>query len=147
MTPITIRGNATRDPELKFASNGNAYAIFDVAATRRKLVNGQWIDDGVDFFRVSVWNRGKAKLAENTAESVKRGKAVIVTGVLSSRTWETDAGEKRTAWEVKADDVALSLQWDVADTGMQSRFDARPPATPHDDPWATPARTDDTPPF
>lgn len=133
-TAITIRGNATADAELKFTKSGIAVANFTVAVDRQKYnkQTGSYEDDGTDFYRVVAWNRGKAKLAENVAESVTKGKAVIVAGELSSSTYEKD-GQKRTAWEVKATDVGLSLQWDAVKTGMQSRYDARPPA----DPWAT----------
>ena len=136
MTEITIRGNATAEPEFRFTPNGACVANFTVAVNRKRYnkQTGAYEDDGTDFYRVAAWNRGKAKLAENVAESVRKGASVIVTGELVSRTFEKD-GQNRTVWEVKASDVGVSLQWDVARVSMQARSDVRPPA---DSPWATP---------
>ena len=109
---VTITGNATREPELRFTPGGQAVASFGVAVNRRwqNRRTQEW-EEAVSFFDVTCW----AQLAENAAESVARGTRVTVTGRLDQRSWETDNGEKRSKIEIVADDVAVSLRWATAD--------------------------------
>ncbi|MDQ4005822.1 MAG: single-stranded DNA-binding protein, partial [Actinomycetota bacterium] len=108
---VTIVGNLTDDPELRYTPNGAAVANFRVAVSRRgKDESGQWKDLDTSFFRVSAWR----SLGENVAESLTRGSRVLVTGRLRSRSWETPEGETRLTVEIEADEVAPSLRWATA---------------------------------
>jgi single-strand DNA-binding protein len=105
---VTIVGNLTREPELRFTPNGQATATFGVA------VNRTWTDrtsqerrEQTSFFDVVCWGT----LAENAATSLSRGTRVVVTGRLDQRTWETQEGEKRSKVEITADEIAPSLRW------------------------------------
>ena len=115
---ITIVGNLTDDPELRYTANGAAVANFTVAhSTRIRDAAGNWTDGETSFFRVNVW-RG---LAENAAESLTRGTRVVVTGRLRQRSWENQEGEKRSMIEIEADDVGPSLKWATAKVEKTSR--------------------------
>ncbi len=107
-TTITITGNLTGDPELRFTPNGAAVCKFRVASTPRYLdkTTNEWKDGEGLFLSCIAWRQ----LAENAAESLSRGTRVIVTGRLKQRTYETREGEKRTVIEVDVDDVAPSLR-------------------------------------
>ena len=102
-TTLTITGNLTGDPELRFTATGTAVVAFTVAASRRVYdqATGQWQDGDTLFLRCSAWR----ELADHAAESLSKGMRVIVTGRLKQRTYETTEGEKRTVFEVDADDV------------------------------------------
>ena len=108
---VTLVGNVTRDPELRYTPSGQTVAQFGVAVNRRwqNRQTQEW-EEQVSFFDVKAW----AGLAENIAESIQRGTRVIVTGRLEQRSWETDNGEKRSKVEVVADEVAPSLRWATA---------------------------------
>lgn len=115
---ITIVGNLTDDPELRYTANGAAVANFTVAhSTRIKDAAGNWADGETSFFRVNVWRA----LAENAAESLTRGTRVVVTGRLKQRSWENQEGEKRSMIEIEADDVGPSLKWATASVQKTSR--------------------------
>jgi single-strand DNA-binding protein len=115
---ITVVGNLTDDPELRYTANGAAVANFTVAhSTRIRDAAGNWTDGETSFFRVNVW-RG---LAENAAESLTRGTRVVVTGRLRQRSWENQEGEKRSMIEIEADDVGPSLKWATAKVEKTSR--------------------------
>jgi len=107
-TIITIVGNLTNDPELRFTPSGAAVANFTVASTPRSFDknSNEWKDGETLFMRCSVWREA----AENVAESLTRGTAVIVSGRLQSRTFETKEGEKRTVIELACDEVGPSLR-------------------------------------
>jgi single-strand DNA-binding protein len=107
---ITIVGNITRDPELRFTPSGQANARLGVAVNRRwqDRSSGEW-QEATSFFDVICWR----ELAENVSESLKRGARVIVTGRLEQRTWEQE-GNKRSVVEIIADEVAPSLRWATA---------------------------------
>src|SRR3954466_4387965 len=93
---VTIVGNLTDDPELRYTPNGAAVAKFRVAVSPRfKDENGQWKDGDTSYFSVSAWRA----LAENAAESLTRGTRVVVTGRLKQRSWESQEGEERSAIE------------------------------------------------
>ena len=109
---VTIVGNLTDDPELRYTPNGAAVANFSVAVSRRAKddATGQWKDMDTSFFRVSAWR----SLGENIAESLTRGTRVVVTGRLRQRSWETPEGDKRSTVEIEADEVGPSLRWATA---------------------------------
>lgn len=108
---VTLVGNATRDPELRFTPSGQAVATFGLAVNRRwqNRQSNEW-EEAVSFFDVTCWQQ----MAENVAESVQKGTRVIVSGRLDQRSWETQDGEKRSKIEVVADEVAPSLRWATA---------------------------------
>lgn len=118
---VTVTGNATREPELRFTPSGQAVANFGVAVNRRwqNRQTNEW-EEAVSFFDVTCW----ATLAENVAESVAKGTRVTVTGRLDQRSWETQDGDKRSKVEIVADDVAVSLRWATADVVKNQRFDS-----------------------
>lgn len=115
---ITIVGNLTDDPELRYTANGAAVANFTVAfSTRIRDAAGNWTDGDTSFFRVNCWRA----LAENAAESLTRGTRVVVSGRLKQRSWENQEGEKRSMIEIEADDLGPSLKWATARVEKTSR--------------------------
>jgi single-strand DNA-binding protein len=108
---ITIVGNLTRDPEIRYTANGAAKASFGVAVSRRwqNRQTQEW-DEQTSFFNVVCWR----EMAENASESLTRGARVIVTGRLEQRSWETEQGEKRSVVEIVADEVGPSLLFATA---------------------------------
>ena len=115
---ITIVGNITDDPELRYTANGAAVANFTVAySTRIRDAAGNWTDGDTSFFKVNVWRA----LAENAAESLTRGPPLVVTRRLKQRSGENQEGEKRTGVEIEADDVGPSLKWATATVQKTSR--------------------------
>lgn len=169
-TTITVVGNLTADPELRFTPSGAAVANFTVASTPRiyDRQSGEWKDGEALFLRCNIWREA----AENVAESLTRGSRVIVTGRLKQRSFETREGEKRTVVEVEVDEVGPSLRYATAKVNKASRNGgggggfgsgggggSRPAAgggggnAPADDPWGSaPASgsfggADDEPPF
>ncbi len=117
---VTITGNATREPELRFTPSGQAVANFGVAVNRRwqNRQTQEW-EESVSFFDITCWST----LAENVAESVAKGTRVTVAGRLDQRSWETQEGDKRSKVEIVADDVAVSLRWATADVMRNERPD------------------------
>ena len=115
---VTVTGNATREPELRFTPSGQAVASFGIAVNRRwqNRQTQEW-EEAVSFFDITAW----AQLAENTAESVQKGTRVTVTGRLDQRSWETQDGDKRSKVEIVADDVAVSLRWATAEVTRNER--------------------------
>ncbi len=115
---VTITGNATREPELRFTPSGQAVANFGVAVNRRwqNRQTQEW-EEAVSFFDITAW----AQLAENVAETVGKGTRVTVTGRLDQRSWENQEGEKRSKVEIVADDVAISLRWATAEVRRNER--------------------------
>ena len=111
-TPITLIGNLTADPELRFTPNGAAVANFTVASTPRTFdrQTNEWKDGDAMFINCSVWRQ----YAENVAESLQKGARVIVSGRLKSRSYETREGEKRTVFEVDVDEVGPALRYAAA---------------------------------
>jgi single-strand DNA-binding protein len=107
---VTLIGNLTDNPELRFTPNGAAVANFRLAVTPRVKDGDSWRDGETSFFRITCWRA----LAENVTESLSKGARAIVIGRLRMRSWETDASEKRTVVEVEADEVAPSLKWATA---------------------------------
>jgi single-strand DNA-binding protein len=109
-THVTITGNLTEDPELRFTPGGAAVANIRVAVTSRVKDGDGWRDGETSFFQVTAWRT----LAENVAESLTKGARVMVFGPLRQRSWETDAGERRSVVEVQAEEVGPSLRWATA---------------------------------
>jgi single-strand DNA-binding protein len=135
---ITIVGNMTREPELRFTPGGQANIRFGVAVNRRwqDKASGEW-QESTSFFDVVCWR----ELAENVSESLPKGARVVVTGRLEQRTYETTEGEKRNVVEIIADEVAPSLRWATArvekterkgasDGGGQRRREPQPAGPP-----------------
>jgi single-strand DNA-binding protein len=116
---ITVVGNLTDDPELRFTPSGAAVAKFRVASTPRFLdrQTNEWKDGEPLFLSCNVWRQA----AENAAESLQRGARVIVTGRLRQRSYETREGEKRTVMELEVDEVGPSLRYATAKVQKMSR--------------------------
>jgi single-strand DNA-binding protein len=115
---VTLTGNVTRDPELRYTPGGAAVANFGLAVNRRWQKDGEW-EEAVSFFDVTTWQ----DLAENVSTTVAKGMRVTVTGRLDQRSWETDDGDKRSKIEVVADDVGVSLRWATAEVARTSTGD------------------------
>jgi single-strand DNA-binding protein len=167
-TTITVVGNLTADPELRFTPSGAAVANFTVASTPRiyDRQSGEWKDGDALFLRCNIWREA----AENVAESLTRGARVIVTGRLKQRSFETREGEKRTVVEVEVDEIGPSLRYATAKVNKASRSGgggcgvgvppcssapapAQAGSAPADDPWGSAPASgsfgggDDEPPF
>jgi single-strand DNA-binding protein len=151
-TTITLIGNLTNDPELRFTPNGDAVANFTIASTPRTFDkrSNEWKDGETLFLRASVWREA----AENVAESLTKGMRVIASGFLKSRSYEKD-GDKRTVIEFEIQEIGPSLKTATAKVNRTQRNDKggtfggavtggmadwanRPGAQQQDDPWATP---------
>lgn len=142
-TPITVVGNLTADPELRFTPSGAAVANFTVASTPRRFdkQTNEWVDQEALFLNCSVWRQA----AENVAESLVKGMRVIVTGNLRARSYETREGDKRTVFEIDVEDVGPALKYATAKVTKTTRANAPATDTPWDskpgggrqtDPWA-----------
>ncbi|GAA4854986.1 single-stranded DNA-binding protein [Saccharopolyspora rosea] len=155
-TVITVVGNLTADPELRFTPSGAAVANFTVASTPRMFDRntGEWKDGEALFLRCNIWRQA----AENVAETLTRGMRVVVQGRLRQRSFETKEGEKRTVVELEVDEIGPSLRYATAKVNKVSRggsgFGGGPSGggSPADDPWgsAPPAGSggfSDEPPF
>src|SRR5690606_23551448 len=133
---LTVIGNLTADPELRFTPSGPAVASFTVASTPRRYDRqaGEFRDGDTLFMRCTVWR----ETAENVAESLEKGMRVIVTGRLVQRSFETREGEKRTVVELQVDEVGPSLARATARVTRTPRndggFTSQPQAAPADDP-------------
>jgi len=142
-TQLTVIGNLTSDPELRFTPSGSAVANFTIASTPRTFdrQSNEWKDGETLFLRASIWNAA----AENVAESLTKGMRVIVSGRLKSRTYETKEGEKRTVMELEIDEIGPSLKTATAKvnrTGAGTQKQAAPAQggwsgrQAQEDPWA-----------
>ena len=118
-TTITVIGNLTNDPELRFTPSGSAVANFTIASTPRTFdrQSNEWKDGETLFLRASVWREA----AENVAESLTKGMRVIVNGRLQSRSYETKEGEKRTVIELEVDEIGPSLRYANAKVNRTQR--------------------------
>ncbi len=142
-TIITVVGNLTADPELRFTPSGAAVANFTVASTPRTLDKGtnEWKDGEALFLRCSVWRQA----AENVAESLQKGMRVVVQGRLKQRSYETKEGEKRTVVELDVDEIGPSLKYATAKVNKTTRggggggFGSSGSQPPANDPWASSA--------
>ncbi|MDQ6839819.1 MAG: single-stranded DNA-binding protein [Actinomycetota bacterium] len=125
---VTVVGNLTRDPELRFTPSGQATTTFGLAVNRRwqNRQTQEW-DESTSYFDVVCW----AQMAENVAQSLSKGTRVVVDGRLEQRSWENAEGEKRSKIEVTADEVAPSLRWaTVSITKNERSTSPRPSAQP-----------------
>ena len=118
-TTITVIGNLTNDPELRFTPSGSAVANFTIASTPRTFdrQSSEWKDGETLFLRAAVWREA----AENVAESLTKGMRVIVSGRLKSRSYETKEGEKRTVIELEVDEIGPSLRYANAKVNRTQR--------------------------
>ena len=144
-TVITVVGNLTADPELRYTQNGLPVANFTIASTPRNFdrASNEWKDGEALFLRASVWR----EFAEHVAGSLTKGMRVMATGRLKQRSYETREGEKRTSIELEVDEIGPSLRYATAQVtraassggggnyggGQQSR-----PQVQQEEPWATP---------
>jgi single-strand DNA-binding protein len=162
-TVITVVGNLTADPELRFTPSGAAVANFTVASTPRTFdrQSGEWKDGEALFLRCNIWRQA----AENVAETLTRGARVIVQGRLKQRSFETREGEKRTVIELEVDEIGPSLRYATAKVTRASRGEGggggfgggggggfsgggnAGGGGGASDPWSTPAGPTDEPPF
>ncbi len=133
-TEITIVGNLTANPELKFTHSGAAVANFTVANNPRFLdrQSGEWKDGESLFLRCNAWRQ----LAENVAESLTKGTRVIVQGRLKQRNFETREGDKRTVVELDVTEIGPALRYATATVRKATRNTTDEP--PADDPWGAP---------
>jgi single-strand DNA-binding protein len=155
---MTVVGNLTDDPELRFTTSGAAVAKFRIASTPRTFdkQSGEWRDGDPLFLTCNIWRDA----AEHVAESLTRGARVIVHGRLRQRSYETREGEKRTVYELEVDEIGPSLRYATATVKRMTRGNGAAaktaPAAMGDDPFSMPAPTpapasgsafDDEPPF
>jgi single-strand DNA-binding protein len=136
---ITVSGNLTADPEVRFTKSGTAVTSLRVAASDRKRDDqGNWSDGDPCYLSVTVWKR----MGENVAETLHKGDAVVITGRLRQQSYTKQDGTQVTVYDVEAEDIAPSLSRATASVHRNGKSNA--PAQ-HDDPWSTSA--DDIPPF
>ena len=154
-TQITVIGNLTGDPDLRFIQSGAAVANFTVASTPRSFDKNtnDWKDGDTLFMRCSLWR----EVAENVAESLTKGMRVVVVGRLVSRSWEKD-GEKKTVMELQVDEVGPSLKYATAKMTRNDRTNGKsafggggaaqqnsPAGGSDNDPWASPPQSEEPP--
>jgi single-strand DNA-binding protein len=113
---VTVVGNLTRDPELRFTQGGRAICTLGLAVSRRYQVNNEW-QEQTSFFNAVAW----AQLGENAAASLTKGMRVMVTGRLEQRSYDTSEGEKRSVVEIVADEIGPSLRWATAAVDRNDR--------------------------
>lgn len=132
-TTITIRGRLTADPELRFTPSGAAVCNVTIASNARRFDRqaNEWKDEPAAFWRCSIWREA----AENVAESLTKGTAVVAVGVIKPRSYETKEGEKRDVLEVELDGIGPDLRWATAKPVKAQRGGGQAPAS---DPWSSP---------
>jgi single-strand DNA-binding protein len=141
-TVITVVGNLTSDPELRYTQNGLAVANFTIASTPRSFdrATNDWKDGEALFLRASVWR----EFAEHVAGSLTKGARVIATGRLKQRSYETKEGEKRTSIELEIDEIGPSLRYATASITRAQSSRGGSPAGGGDEPWAASAPSSDS---
>jgi len=154
-TIVTVVGNLTADPELRYTQNGLAVANFTIASTPKKFdrTKNEWVDEEAMFLRSSIWREP----AEHVANTLQKGSRVIAQGRLKQRSFENQSGEKRTVIELEVDEIGPSLRYATAQvtrtTGggagrSSSPQQAPAPAQSFDQPWGAPDTTyNDSTPF
>lgn len=148
-TSVSLRGRLTRDPELRYAQSGKAVAKFAVVTSRRvkDQQSGEWSDADTTFWDCVAFGQ----MAENVAESLVKGTAVIVAGNAAQEEWEAKDGTKRRSMKVLVDDVAPSLRWASVKVAKSERSGQAPAQqSGGDDPWASDSGDNsfsDKPPF
>ena len=149
---VTVVGNLTADPELRYTQNGVAVANFTIASTPRMFdrASGEWKDGEALFMRASVWR----EFAEHVASSLTKGARVVATGRLRQRSYETKEGEKRTSIELEVDEIGPSLRYATAQVQRQSSgakgamedgWSSPAAGGATQDPWASAAPMDQPP--
>lgn len=118
---ITLTGNVTRDPELRYTTGGKAVASFGLAVNRRYQTNGEW-QEHTSFFDIVAWGT----LGENAAGSLAKGNRVVVSGRMDQRNWETEDGDKRSKLELVADEIGASLRWAKVQIDKVTRTETAP---------------------
>jgi single-strand DNA-binding protein len=130
-THVTLVGNLTDDPEVRFTPAGTQVGSFRLAVTPRVREGDQWKNGETSYFKVNLWR----DLASHAAESLAKGDRAVVIGRLKTRAWETPEGERRSTVEVEADEVAPSLKWATAKPQRASKSgSAKPAGEFNDDP-------------
>lgn len=126
-TYLTVVGNLTADPELRFTPSGSAVANFTIASTAQKFNRNtnEWENETTRFWDCSAWNNGKLTLAENAVETLKKGDKVIAYGELKPRNYETKEGEKRSVIELEIKAIGKNLTFHKA--GAQGGASQQPP--------------------
>lgn len=114
---ITVCGNLTRDPEIRFTASGRAVASAGVAWNKRYMKDGEWVDGPTTFFNLTMWGT----LGENAAATLTKGARVIVSGHMESRAYETKEGDQRIAWDLQVDDIGPSLKFATATVERAAR--------------------------
>lgn len=158
-TTLTVVGNLTSDPEIRFTQSGAAVCSFTVASTPRTFDrhSGEWKDGDALFLRCNVWRQ----MAENVGESLRRGNRVLVSGRLRQRSFETKEGDKRTVVELEVDEIGPSLRYAQASVRKVDREGGTQQSRPRqqssgytgaDDPWGSAppysgSQSDEPPPF
>ena len=117
---ITVAGNITKDPELRFTGGGRAVASFGIAVARRYQVNNEW-QEQTSFFNVVAWG----SLGENAAASLTKGSRVTISGRLEQRSYETQEGDRRSVVEIVADDIGASLKWATVEIQRTARSNSK----------------------
>ncbi|MGB8946994.1 MAG: single-stranded DNA-binding protein [Streptomyces sp.] len=146
-TPITVIGNLTADPEIKFTTGGAALAKFTIASTPRVFdrESNQWKDGSATFFRCAAWRQ----LAEHTAESLTKGARVVAQGRIRQHDWKTDAGENRSMLVLEVDEIGASVRFTTITINAKRPAQNGPAAD--GDAWntdASPTKSEgDEPPF
>lgn len=142
-TNLTLIGNLTGDPELRFTPSGAAVCSFTIAVQPRKFdkSSGGWVDGQASFYRCNAWRQ----MAENIAESFTKGNRVVVFGSIGQRSYETNDGEKRTVFEVLVEDIGASAKFAMVtirrperDGGQAQQRPQQQAQRPPEDPWGTP---------
>lgn len=152
-TYLTVRGRLTSDPEMRFTPSGAGVANFTVAVNARKFdkQTNEWKDKEAKFWRCAAWNQGKLTLAENIAEGLKKGDAVLVYGEVETRSYDTKEGEKRTVDEIRVEHIGKDLTFhkpaQQGNGGFQPQQSAQQSApqpqqgggwnAPAQDPWSS----------
>lgn len=126
---VTVIGNLTRDPELRFTNSGLAVANFTIAWSKRKKTDAGWEDGPTSFFDCVAFG----ELGENIAESAGKGNRVFATGELQQRSWETSEGDKRSKVELLVEDAGPSLRWATATVARTERREPAQTTTPAGD--------------
>lgn len=149
-TTITVVGNLTNDPEMRFTPSGSAVANFTIASTPKQFDKqaGEFKDGETLFLRCSIWREA----AENVAESLQKGMRVVVQGRLKSRSYDTKEGQKQTVIELEVEEIGPSLRWASAKVTRTQRGDrntqqantsqgwgGQQQTAPADDPWGAPS--------
>jgi single-strand DNA-binding protein len=133
---VTLVGNVTAEPEMRFTNSGKAVANFSIGVSHRfKNDKGDWDDKLDGFFRCTAWG----DLAENVVASVHKGTRVVVTGKLKSESFTDQGGAKRTSFGIEADDVGLSLRWNAATVTKTAR-ESNGQSTTTDGDWVQPEK-------